>query len=417
MTALRSRTHLTGIWLICARAVWMLLAVVYIGAFFIVALPAWFTQPDIPVIGWPDWTAEDARFALAALGWSVQTYVSVLAWSNLLPLVYFVLGAFIFWRRSDDWMALLVSLTFIAALSTTTTDALARINPAWDVIGSVNDSFTSVLLIIIFYLFPDGRFVPRWTRWAALIVAVIQFFRIVRPELYDRGFLILIVPFLGSMLAAQVYRYSRVSDPVQRRQTKWVVFGLVVGLLPLVTYLTIIFSIPELREPGALGMIVLLLGNLLWTSFLVVLPVSFTIAMLRAGLWDIDLIIRRTLIYTVLTVILALVYLGSVVMLQRLMTPLIGRESPLAIVASTLAIAALFQPLRRRIQNVIDRRFYRRKYDSQRVLESFAARLRNETDLDAMTHDMVQVVQETLQPTHASLWLREPSRNPTEARP
>jgi hypothetical protein len=96
--------------------------------------------------------------------------------------------------------------------------------------------------------------------------------------------------------------------------------------------------------------------------------------------------------------------------LQRLMTPLIGRESPLVIVASTLAIAALFQPLRRRIQNAIDRRFYRRKYDSQRVLESFAARLRDETDLDAMTHEMIGVVQETLQPTHASLWLRPPER-------
>jgi hypothetical protein len=138
------------------------------------------------------------------------------------------------------------------------------------------------------------------------------------------------------------------------------------------------------------------------------IPVAVGVAILRYHLYDIDLIINRTLVYGSLTVLLALLYFGSATVTQSLFQTLTGQERlpQLVVVTSTLVIAALFNPLRRRIQSFIDRRFYRRKYDARKTLEAFSAKLRNETDLDALSGDLVGVVAETMQPAHVSLWLR-----------
>jgi hypothetical protein len=144
----------------------------------------------------------------------------------------------------------------------------------------------------------------------------------------------------------------------------------------------------------------------------VLIPLTLGIAILRYRLWDIDILINRTLVYGTLTVLLALVYFGLIFALQYLLRGIINQNNDVAIVFSTLVIAVLFQPLRRRIQEIIDRRFYRRKYHAAQVVEAFSATLRNEVDLTQLREHLITVVQDTMQPSHISLWLREAASQP-----
>ncbi len=270
--------------------------------------------------------------------------------------------------------------------------------------------------VFSFLLFPDGRLPsPRWrpVAWIAgvnyLVGGVLgllwgplfgEFFPYAEPPFRLPGYLIVDVAFgvfllvnfgLLALSAVSLVLRLRRAAGIERQQLKWFVYA--VALFALV-FPPSVFAFSDGR------LIVVLLP---------LVPVAAGIAILKHRLYDIDLIINRTLVYAALTAMLALVYLGGVVILQRIFVSLTGQESQLAVVASTLAIAALFGPLRRRVQVFIDRRFYRRKYDAARTLETFSARLRNETDLDELNVDLVSVVRETVQPEHVSVWLRTPS--------
>jgi hypothetical protein len=217
--------------------------------------------------------------------------------------------------------------------------------------------------------------------------------------------------FLGivmSLVWSQVYRYSRVSSPAQRQQTKWVVFGTTLGVAG-----TFPLQLPvDLSLVGGDTPLTLLFLKVGFALSFMLIPVSIGVAVFRSLLFDIDVLINRTLVYGVLTALLAAVYLGGVATTQAIFQSLSGQQKlpQLAIVASTLVIAALFNPLRRRVQSFIDRRFYRRKYDARKTLEAFSAKLRDGTNLDELSDGLVGVVRESMQPSHLSLWLRSHAR-------
>jgi hypothetical protein len=291
-----------------------------------------------------------------------------------------------------------------------------------------------LLAIYLVLLFPDGRLPSRsWRPLAWLSGVVIVLLSVAeglspgpiadlggvlnpygleeQPWVADAANAILVV-FLLCILASVlslVLRY-RGALGMRRQQIKWIAFAAsVVGLGfvgAMISGLVAFFFAPESwgsANTPPLWFDILFSAVLL--SFGTV-PIAVGIAVLRYRLYDIDFLINRTLVYGSLTAMLVGVYVGSIVVLQGLLRALTGQESQLAIVASTLAVAALFNPLRHRIQALIDRRFYRRKYDAKKTLEAFSARLRDETDLQALNTELVNVVRKTMQPAHVALWMR-----------
>jgi hypothetical protein len=206
------------------------------------------------------------------------------------------------------------------------------------------------------------------------------------------------------LIGAQFYRYRWVSSSIEKQQTKWVVFVGALTAVALVGLTVPGLLIPALRQPGSLYQV--LIGPIYPLGVLFI-ALSVGIAILRSRLWNIDIIINRTLVYGTLTTILAVIYVALVLSLQVLLHGLLSQDNSVALVISTLIIAALFQPLRHRLQRFIDRRFYRSKYDAAKTLEAFSATLRNEVDLNQLREELVAVVQETMQPSHVSLWLRK----------
>jgi len=319
--------------------------------------------------------------------------------------VFTAIATVIFWRRSEDRMALFGAFMLVvfggAALTSDVPQTLAAAHPALWFPVHLLDYMGQVAFVVFFYVFPNGRFVPRWTRWLAIAVALLYVPDIFFPDSsLDLLSGPLFIGFIGSLVIAQVYRYRRVSSPVERQQTKWVVFGVGVALVGFTILLTLANYVPSFKPTGPLGEMV---AETWVYGFIALIPFSISVAMLRSGLYEVDLLINRTLVYGSLTATLVAPYFVGIVVLQRVFVLLTGQRSTLAVVASTLLIAALFTPLRRRIQSFIDRRFYRRKYDARKTLEAFSAKLRDETDLEALNNDLVGVVRETMQPAHVCL--------------
>jgi hypothetical protein len=408
-----SRLH--GYWLVLARMVWIALALLIV-VLYLIGSPITFQYLKNVCIAacsnGPQLTFNQAH-AFQSHGLTLSFYATyVLAFELVFVVVWFLVAILIFWRKSQErlaWFVSLMLLTFGATYVDPLT-VLAQQHPIWALSTHIVGFTGVVTLVLSLYLFPNGRFVPRWTGVIGLLWALWTLYWFLPTNPYGINSPLWGIPYVGVLalgVFAQIYRYLRVSLPLERQRTKWVVYGFSVAIL---AFLALILGGSFLPSSLVQGTLSPLLIQPAFYLFMLIIPLSIGIAILRSRLWDIDIIINRTLVYGTLTVLLALVYLVLIFALQYLLRGIISQNNDVAIVVSTLAIAALFQSLRHRIQAIIDRRFYRRKYDAAKVVETFSATLRNEVDLSQLREHLLNVVQETMQPAHVSLWLRSTQR-------
>ena len=422
---------LHGSILVLARISWVVVVCLVLGLSF-ASIPAYFASlhhllnsaypPDLG----GQLTSNTGLQDLQAVGLSLDFYArySVLLTFTFL-FVSLAVGTVIFWRRSDDRMALLASFALILFPITVNNVNLVTLPPTWQLPVQSLQFLGQVCAGLFFYLFPSGHFVPRWIRWLAVALIAYWAVDIFLPSSLFSDSLLGFALFLGleaSQVGVQVYRYRRMSTPLERQQTKWVIFGIAVGLGGTLVEIVVVYLLLTFVFSLHLGALAWMLFFTIQAFLTLLFPLSIGMAMLRSRLWDIDILINRTLVYGILTASLALMYFGLIFALQYLLRGIINQNNAVAIVVSTLAIAALFQPLRRRIQGIIDRRFYRRKYDAAKTVEAFSATLRNEVDLQQLSEHLVTVVEETMQPTFVALWLHPPEhegkhRNPWSANP
>jgi hypothetical protein len=325
--------------------------------------------------------------------------------------LYWVIALLIFWRKSGEWIGLSVSLqlVLIGSIGLVGTNVTEQTPQLLQLLYNFFGNFVLGPAVVLFlFTFPTGRFAPRWSLVAFVLGCVVFVLSSlpVTSSLIPSGAVIALT--LPLALIVQVYRYVRVYDTVQRQQTKWFVFG-----TSIVVSLFLIYGLLGTVAPTSPWY--QLFTGPFWLFVWTILLLSVSIPILRYRLWDIDVIINRTLVYGTLTVLLVGLYVALILALQALVGAVTRSlsQQPLVIVASTLVIAALFQPLRRLLQNIIDRRFYRRKYDAAKVMAAFSSTLRNEVDLDQLREHLLAVVQETMQPVHVSLWMRKPGRTDT----
>jgi hypothetical protein len=387
-----------------ARQFWLVYGI-FLWYFWLASVPFFWKRTAAGTL--PTVEVERATAGAAAWGSSVATWFWINTAVNTIIFLVFSLVAFFIWWRVRTGFGLLTS--FVLLLGGSFYLSVANYSEgysetavfAWELRENV-----WVLFLLWVYLFPNGRAVPRRLLWAfALLFTALgvqtlfniltnflpqdqilgQVIALFQPIYYSLAF-----PSFLFVLIAQIYRYLKISGSVERSQTKWFLLALGIFFIPVVL-LDDLLDIPMELE----------------AIFFASLPIGIGISILHYHLWDIDVIIRKTLIYAVLSGLLGLIYFGTVVLLQNVVTAVTGQQSAVTIVVSTLVIAALFSPLRQRVQDFIDRRFFRKKYDAQKVLAHFSQTARDKVSLEALTAELTSVVRETMQPETVSIWLKK----------
>jgi hypothetical protein len=421
-------TGLSRRWLMIPVTVaWVTIFVVTI-TYLIVGLPSRLSQLSIACTdSGASAAATCAHYQLSEvaervmLGWglSLSTYAWFLTALIIVVAPIYLLLALIVLLRSRGRLMMLCPafglLLFVPGFFPSISEAITQNHPEWlTLLGLLQ--VTAIWIGILFgYTFPSGTFFPHWTRplmvVATVSVAMLAFYpsaRLFSPsgprEAYWLSFVVLAL--FATALWAQISRYRRLSNALEREQTKWVVFGFSILVVEMLGFGLAPQFFPALSQPGQLEVIYTVTNALASAIVAVVLALAFSVAILRYRLFDIDVIINRTLVYTALSVTLGSIYVSGVLLGEFLLRPLTP-ESDIAVAISTLAVVALFQPIRRRIQDNVDRRFFRRKYDAERTITSFRQIARNEVDLDRLNDELMNVIHETMQPNHVSLWLRK----------
>lgn len=399
-------SSLHGRWLVLARCSWVTSAVLIV-LLFVVAIPTSFhylatvcTHRDC---SGPRLTVAQAR-ELSRAGVSVDVYAAtILAHEVLFAMVSFGIATLIVWRRHDERIALLGGLALLAFGATfpDTLSAFAILHPAVAPLVQSVDFVGKSGFLVFFYLFPDGRFVPRWGRWVVPLVLIGQILQSFAGQSHPSTLLFVwFLAALGGSLAAQIYRYRRVSGPLQRQQTKWVVGGLVVAILG---FLAVIF-VPLLVRPAAQNSAIstwIAISASYWLTLLI--PLAIGIAILRYRLWDIDFILNRTLVYSVLS--------AGIVGLYVLIVGGLGeffqiRGNLLLSLLATGVVAALFQPLRERLQRAVNRLMYGQRDEPYAVISRLGRQLEGTLAPDAVLAAIVQTVAQALKLPYAAIALR-----------
>lgn len=406
--------YLQGRVLFTARTVWIVFFLLnLILTLFNLSMPLFggeiFVCPITFTCPYSETTFQVLKYAHIPLA-AYETYVMI--FGLIYGLIFVGIGMLIFWRKSDQLVGLLASFAFIFlgfnGLLPNIGEGSTLPLAIQSIFGIVQQNLLELCLGFFLVTFPDGRLAPRWS-WLIGCTLFIQalLFEIPGPQnILSWPLPLLVIELIfaySSPIVILVYRYVRVFSLAQRRQTRWVIFGAACALLPLFGG----FFIEDFFPPPSLYS---LSGESLSSLAFLFIPVSVSIAILRSRLWDIDIIINRTLVYGSLTAILIGIYLLLVFTGQTLLVSILGQHDSVVLVVSTLSVAGLFQPLRLRVQQVVDRRFYRQKYDATRIVASFASTLHREIDLEQLNIHLLGVIKETMQPTHISLWLCPPVR-------
>lgn len=354
-------------------------------------------------------TAQKAQ-VVAEAGISLPAYANLAMVVSIVEiLVWGGIGVVIFLLHPNDWLAFVASGMMILFVSAGLETPIKTAYPALGLAADLLFNLGNILMFLFIALFPNGRFAPRWLRWYWFVMILISLVPsktwYMAPEIANPFIGIFWLSFLVLGPYSQIHRYRFVSNAVERLQTKWVVFGFAAFASSVLVGVAGSSLIPEQS-------LARILYNIFYFSTVTLLiPLSIGFSILRYRLWDIDLVIRRTMVYSLLSGFLVLVYLGGVTLLQGLFTTISGQQSPAALVISTLLIAALFNPLRRRVQDFIDRRFYRQKYNAELALADFAASASRETEIASLSDRLLLITRKTLHPENVSLWLA-PTQTP-----
>jgi signal transduction histidine kinase len=402
-------TRLHGRWLLLARGLWITLVVLTLTIFG-ASLPVYVAQLQTPCAGTACWYSQltpGQVGALNSMGLSLGDYTAYMVALTLASVVVcLVVSTLIVWRRPDDRMALLVALLLVTFGPIIATSAVSASSSPWRVPNECLSFLALSLLVLVFLLFPSGQFVPHWMRWTPVLflagLVPTAFVAPLMPNTLVEWLTYLVsLGVLVTVALLQLYRYRHVSSPLQRQQTKWVVFGLAVTVT-----VDLIVTVPYLIFPvlASRSSLYLLVHNVVFPFLPLFLPLSFGFAMLRYRLWEIDIIINRTLVYGTLTAIVIGVYVLVVSILGTLLHTF--GDFSIALLATGL-VAVLFQPLRARLQRGVNRLMYGERDDPYAVLSRLASRLDATLAPESVLPTIVETVAQALKLPYAAIGLKQ----------
>ncbi|MFZ6031268.1 MAG: AAA family ATPase [Chloroflexota bacterium] len=418
--------------LVVLRITWLLLAALILGFFILSISPRLLELTQLPYL-------ERATLEID-LGFSVEAYaVYVFAIEAIVLLAFFATAAIIYWQKSDDWVVFLVSaslMTFVAAVIPAY-DTLARAAPKTESMVALLHILGVGLTLWVLYIFPDGHFIPSWTcilariggGWLLLWVIfsptadfslatrflqVLTYTFMPDPMHADRvvdalrvsalSFVLLL--WFATGLVAQMHRYRNTSTEAQRQQTRWIVFSLLIAFIGYFAYNLPQQIIPAFKEPGYSRLVYVIIGEPIYLITLITVPVFITVSITYHRLWNIDFLINRTLVYGAVTGVLGAMYFLSIIVLQKISLALTGGErSEFIVGVTTVVFTLLFMPVRRRIQQLVDRRFYREQVDFRAAFTEFSQQVRTIIELPELLHVLVERTTQLYHAAYGAVYL------------